>query len=184
MERTQKNKKDYAGAKIYKLQCHSTGLFYIGHTCCPRLSQRLTKHVSGFKAYIKGNSKNYMTSFRVIEGGNYTITLSENYPCESIDAIHSRERKHIETAKSSPYSKPYCVNKVIPTRTRLEYSQDNKEKIREQKKDYRLKNKDKILEYLQENKEKIREQKKDYRLKNKDKIAQYKREYNLKKKHV
>ena len=76
------------------------------------------------------------------------------------------------------------MNKVIPTRTRLEYSQDNKEKIREQKKDYRLKNKDKILEYLQENKEKIREQKKDYRLKNKDKIAQYKREYNLKKKHV
>ena len=62
-----------------------------------------------------------------------------------------------------------------------EYREQNKDKIKEQKKQYYEQNKDKIREYYEQNKDKIKEQSKQYREQNKDKIREY-REQNKDKK--
>ena len=38
-----------------------------------------------------------------------------------------------------------CVNKIIPTRTQKEYEKDNKDKIKERKKEYWKVNKEKFF---------------------------------------
>lgn len=49
-----------------------------------------------------------------------------------------------------------------------EYNLENKEKIREKRREYNTKNKEKIEEYRAKNKEKIKEQAKEYRRKKKE----------------
>ena len=66
-----------------------------------------------------------------------------------------------------------CVNKAVPCRTRKEWRQDNKEKLKVQVKEYYQNNKDKIHEYYNDNKEK----KKEYYNDNKDKISEYRKEW-------
>jgi hypothetical protein len=77
--------------------------------------------------------------------------------------LHARERYYIEL------NKDICVNKNIPTRTKKEYDEDNKEKIKE----YYQQNKEKKAEYYQQNKEKKIEQNKEYRNVNKEKRAEH-----------
>jgi hypothetical protein len=61
-------------------------------------------------------------------------------------------------------------------RTKKEYRDDNKEKIREKDKQYKIDNKEKIREkdkqYRDDNKEKIREKHKQYKIDNKEKIKE------------
>jgi len=66
-----------------------------------------------------------------------------------------------------------------------EYREQNKERIKEKDKHYRLINKDRIKEYREFNKDKIRERKKEYRKNNKDnkdKKREYDRKYKSKNK--
>jgi hypothetical protein len=118
--------KDYSKGKIYKIVCNKTGLIYIGSTCEPTLARRLATHVGDYRRWINGKH-NFITSFKIIEGGSYDIILVEESPCESKDQLHARERRYIETIE--------CVNKVIPTRSMKEYTKEyyenNKEKIQE-----------------------------------------------------
>jgi hypothetical protein len=159
---------DYSKGKIYRITCNITGLNYIGSTCEPTLAKRLVKHVIDFKRWKNGNYC-FVTSFKILENGNYEIVLIENYPCNSRDELHSRERHFIETLN--------CVNKCIPTRTQQEYREENKDKIKQ----YYENNKDKIREqdkqYYQDNKDKIREKSKQYRDDNKDKIREKEKQY-------
>jgi len=57
------------------------------------------------------------------------------------------------------------------------YYQDNIEKIKEKKKNYRLENKKKIKNYRLENKEKLEEYHKKYYLENKEKLEEYHKKY-------
>ena len=132
---------NYQLGKIYKIVCNTTGIMYIGSTCEANLARRLSNHKSDFKRW-KEKSKNVTASCEVIENNNYEIILIENYPCNSKDELHARERFFIENN--------HCVNRSIPTRTMKEYDQDNKERIRETKKIYFAKNKQKIKEYQQQ----------------------------------
>ena len=120
--------KDYLKGKIYKIVCNITGLTYIGSTCEPTLARRLAKHVGSYRRWINGKH-NFITSFKIIEGGSYDIILVEECPCESSDQLHARERHYIETIA--------CLNKVVPTRTKKEYTKEyretNKETIKEHK---------------------------------------------------
>eukprot|EP00952_Eustigmatos_sp_NYUAD-ZCMA_P009908 40808-Eustigmatos_ZCMA.PRE.1 len=59
----------------------------------------------------------YVTSYKVIESGDYDIVLIEDFPCDNKEQLHARERHYIETLE--------CVNKVIPNRTSAEYYQAN-----------------------------------------------------------
>ena len=81
----------------------------------------------------------------------------EQYEAKDKRDLEGRERFYIETLKSS-------LNKVIPTRTRKEFYNENKENILKQNKQYNEKNAEKISkqekEYYERNTEKISEQNK------------------------
>ena len=159
---------NYKLGKIYKLVSNNTGKQYIGSSCQKKLCSRLTGHVR------KGNT---CSSREIIEDGNYEIILIENFPCDSKDELHKRERYYIETLD--------CVNKVIPTRTQQEYYVAN----REQRKEYCKNNKDIIKEYYENNKDRIKkyyennkEQRKEYCKNNKERILEQAKEYYKKNK--
>ena len=125
---------DYSKGKIYKLVCNISGLVYIGSTC-QKLSKRKGQHKDKYIMYKNGKYHN-LTSFKIIENGNYDIVLIELFPCQSKEELHSRERYHIESI--------VCVNKCIPGRTDKEYYNDNRSTILKQTKEYVEKNKEKI----------------------------------------
>jgi hypothetical protein len=140
---------DYQQGKIYKIVCNTTGLTYYGSTTRARLASRITSHRSNFKQYKEG--KSYISSFEVLKNGNYDYSLVENYPCNSKDELHSRERFWIVNNA--------CVNKVIPKRTKNEYRKDNyilmincerksreknKEIIRVRQREFESRNRDKL----------------------------------------
>ena len=142
----------YEDGKIYKIVCNVTNLVYIGSTC-QRLSQRLAKHVSDYKCWKDGKF-NYVTSFKILEGGDYDIVLIKNVKCNNKEELHAQERKVIESMK--------CVNKAHPTRTKKEYYEDNLENIKEKSKQRYEDKKAELLkqmkQYRDENKDKIKEQ--------------------------
>ena len=178
---------NYQQGKIYRIVSNITGKQYIGSTAEPRLSRRLVFHRSAYKQYIQGKIT-HTTSFEIIEQGNYEILLVENFPCENKDRLHARERHFIETME--------CVNKVIPTRTRQERDEANKDILSAKSKQYSIDNKDLLSQknklYRQQNRDDLLEKKrlwdnankdraKQYREVNKDKMNEYKRLWRLKK---
>jgi len=169
---------NYELGKIYKIVCNETGLLYIGSTAQKYLSTRLGEHKRDYKKYVNGKYP-YITSFTIIEGGNFDIILLENHSCKDKYELQARERHYIETME--------CVNKFIPNRTQKEYREDNKEKIKKyrednketllkDKKQYYLSNKDKIKNYQEDNKETIKEYKRQYYLSNRQKINERRRQ--------
>jgi hypothetical protein len=120
---------DYQLGKIYKIECNVTEKVYIGSTCEPTLARRLTKHLTNYKRYLKG-AYHYVTSFDVLQNGNYDIVLIESYPCNSKDELHARERYHTNNID--------CVNKI---KTQGMYNELGK---KEYKKQYRETNKEAI----------------------------------------
>ena len=146
-EKSVKKQIDYSKAKIYKIVCNTTGLTYVGSTI-QKLSQRLSEHKGKYKLYLKGKT-NFITSFDIIKNNNYQIILIDECPCNNKEQLLREERKYIE--------KLGCINKIIPTRTKKEWDEynkqyykqhylDNKEKISKKKKQHYQYNKDKILE--------------------------------------
>ena len=114
---------------------------YIGSTCKPRLSQRLTKHRGNYKQWKKGNYS-HVRSFDLFDKygvDNCNILLLESYPCLNIDELRKKECYYI---KNIP-----CVNKNIPGRTvkesKKQYYENNIEHIKE----YYINNIDHIKEY-------------------------------------
>lgn len=170
--------KDYSKAKIYRIVCNITGEEYYGSTV-QSLSNRRAKHVNQFKMWKTGQH-HYTTSFKIIERNNFDIVLVENYPCNSKEELHARERFYIENTE--------CVNKVIPSRTREEYRHTKKDEKKEYDKKYYEEKKQEKLErqkqYYQENKDKIKEYKKMYQEINKDKIREYHKQYHENKKNL
>jgi hypothetical protein len=167
---------DYKQGKIYKIVCNVTGSVYIGSTI-QSLSMRLAGHRKDYKSFKEGKST-YVTSYQIIEQGNYDIVLIENCPCESKDELHRRERHFIESLK--------CVNKQLPTRTKKEYRLDNKDAIKENSNRYRQNNKDAIKErthqYQLDNRDMLIEKSKQYYQANKDDMNEKRKLRRLKKK--
>ena len=62
---------NYANGKIYKIECLTTGLIYVGSTTKERLSQRMVEHRKKYKRHLKGKYP-YTTSFKVLENDNYS----------------------------------------------------------------------------------------------------------------
>jgi len=93
---------------------------------------------------------------------NWVMIPIEPYPCNDKDELVIRERYHIDLLRSK-------LNKIIPGRTRKEWGEDNKEKIKE-------KNKESNKKYRENNKEKIAENDKKRYEANKEQIAEKKKE--------
>ena len=124
---------DYKNGKIYRLVCNVSGKQYVGSTTQP-LSKRKSTHKANYNQW-KNNNRGYTSSFEIIDGGNCDIVLIENYPCSNKEELHARERFFIESVE--------CVNKNIPTRTKKEYIQDNKQHIQQIYTEWENKNRDK-----------------------------------------
>lgn len=122
----------YENGKIYRIICNQTGLQYVGSTTIP-LSARLSQHKKVLKDGISGTSK------LVLENGDYSIILLEDFPCERKEQLLQRERYYIETMN--------CVNKKIPNRSQKEWYIDNREAYIEKQKIWNNQNKHKLRQY-------------------------------------
>ena len=149
---------NYQNGKIYRIDCLTTGKVYIGSTTKKTVAQRLAEHVNDFKK--RKNGIRHLTSFQIIEQGNYKITLIELYPCNSKDELTSREGHYIRTMD--------CVNKVIPNRTRAEYYEETEQ----QRKEYYEERKEHILQTHQEWREKNPNYDTEYRELNRNRISE------------
>jgi len=153
-----KQPKDFSQAKVYKIVCNTTQEIYVGSTTKQYLSQRLTAHRATFNHWKKGKG-GFVSSYPILERGNYTIELIEACPCECWDELHSREGYWIKQLD--------CVNQRVPGRTIQEYRMDNKEQISAKDKEYREANLDKLSEqkkiYREANLDKIKEKNRAYR---------------------
>lgn len=120
---------NYQNGKIYKIvpnSEHAPNEQYIGSTT-KRIVQRLERHRENYGLYQQGQYCN-VTVFRLFEKygmENCTIELVELFPCDSKNALETREGYHIRNNS--------CVNKLIAGRTRKQYREDHKEKIAAEK---------------------------------------------------
>ena len=149
----------YTNGVIYKLECLTTGLYYIGSTA-DTTANRLKRHMK---------EDNRCSSKRIIEGDNYVLTVLERYPCNNKKELEKREGEIQKQELVKEGSK--CVNIMIAG-GRYE-SKAEHDRIYSKK--YYQQNKGKILDYhkqyKQQNKDKISEQKKEYYQQNKDKLG-------------
>jgi len=131
---------------IYIIKCKDKKIkdCYIGSTT--NLELRKQKHkfdcmdgTSKVYKFIKANGNFDNFEFEILE---------DNIEFDHKKKLNSIERYYIEEFKSS-------LNMIIPTRTRKEYYEINKDKIKEYKDEYYKNNKDKAKKYYENNKDKI-----------------------------
>ena len=147
-------------AKIYKIIDNTNNNVYIGSTC-RTLKRRLSGHKSDYKRFLKGDFSN-VKSFDIIKNNDYKIELLENCNIKTKQELLQREKYFIKNND--------CLNKVVPGRSRREYKDDNKDKIKVSAKNYYIANQDKLKIYRNDNKDKRKDYNKQYRIDNKDKI--------------
>ena len=149
---------NYQNGKIYKIiSPRNPGVLpYFGATTVA-LCRRMTGHRS-----IK-TTKSVCKSKSLIECGDAIIVLVENYPCNNKEELDTKEAEYIINND--------CCNRTVPLRTKKEYREDNKEKIKEYLKEYHK-------TYYEENKEKVNIKHKTYYEDNKERIAEHQKQYN------
>jgi len=158
----------YENGKIYCIRSPNTDLVYIGSTTQP-LSKRFYNHKKDFKS-----NKRYKNSFEILKYGNTYIELIENYPCNSKEELNRREGEIMRNT-------PNRCNKTIAGRTMKEWIDDNKEKLRQLRKERYKNNKETVLErnheYYKNNKNKVKECSKKYRENNREKVAEIQKKW-------
>ena len=166
---------NYNKAVIYKIVSKDLDhkYCYIGSTC--NFIKRKSQHKENCNPNYKKSSLPLYQ--HIIKNGGwkeFEMVLVQNYPCETKLELHKRERECKEIYNDN-------LGVKVPTRTRKEYREDNKEKITEKNKQYNRDNKEKIAEqrknHYQVNKEKIAEKGEQYRKDNKEKITERKANY-------
>tara|TARA_B110000046_G_C12785928_1_gene311011 strand:+ start:108 stop:653 length:546 start_codon:yes stop_codon:yes gene_type:complete len=146
-----KTKVDYSKTSIYKLvhkNDFSNESIYIGST-----SNFVNRRYQHKHSCVNENNNHHNEPMynHIRENGgwdNWIMVELEKYPCNDKREAETRERYWIELCKSS-------LNKKIPTRSKQEYEQINKETLsqirKEYQKEYNIQNMSRIKE--------IREQK-------------------------
>ena len=169
---------DYSKGKIYKIQCDTTGLVYIGSTT-QAISQRMSNHISTFKG-----GYSLCSSQCVLQKNNYRYSLIEEYPCESREQLNMREQYHIENND--------CVNKCRAFSSEdekkqqiMQWREDNRDALLKGKREYYNKNKQKWIdnsrEWVLNNRERVRENQSKWVENNRERVRAYKREWAAKK---
>lgn len=122
---------DYENAKIYQISSIShPELVYIGSTFS-LLSKRHSEHKRNYKTYIKG-LRSYVSSFDIMQLGDTHISIIESFPCTNKQDLLKREGDLIRATN--------CVNIVISGRSQKQYYLDNKARIRDQQRAYKIAN--------------------------------------------
>ena len=153
----------YKNGKIYKLVCDATPIVYYGSTI-QSLATRLSHHNSG---------SNTCCSKELFDAGNVSIVLVEEYPCNNRQELQSRERIYIEFMLNNFNHRVIC-NERIPTRTKEEWYEDNKEYINEKNRKWHKDHPEQInkykREYYQNNREFLNEKQKKYAKDNRESL--------------
>ena len=131
---------DYSNGKIYTIRCRTDDkLIYVGSTIQP-----LYKRFSGHK--IDSKKEKYMNVKLYVEvnndWSNWYIELYENYPCSCREELSKREGEIIRLIGT--------LNAYIAGRNKKEYYKENINKIKECRKQYRLKKKSEKLQETSE----------------------------------
>jgi hypothetical protein len=124
---------NYQNGKIYAIRSYKTDDIYIVSTIMT-LSKRMAKHRV---------MKTFVSSQLILEHGDAYIELIELCPCNSKEELERREGELIRAT-------PNTVNIKIAGRTPQEYRDDNKEIIAVKNKVYAEENKEHIKEYKKE----------------------------------
>ena len=166
---------DYSKNVIYKICCNDLNItdIYIGHTT--NLVKRRNQHKS--RCNNERDSYNHFKVYKFIRenGGwdNWSVIEVDKCPCLDFEEVLKIERHYIETLNAT-------LNKNIPTRTKKEWCENNKEILVEKDIKYRENNKDIIKEkkqiYYQNNNEKLKEKSRQYRKENKEIISEKQKE--------
>lgn len=164
---------------VYKLGCLNVNVtdIYVGST--KSLRNRKQSHKQGCET--ETNRSHHYPVYECIRanGGwvNWDLVVIETVTYNEKYELRARERYWLETLKAS-------LNSKIPTRTKPEWREENKEKIRKSKSEYYQENKPLLQEQrkarYEENKERYLAQNREYQERNKDVIsakhAEYRRE--------
>ncbi len=162
----------YENACIYKIkhnEDYDDENIYIGSTC--DIIKRRYRHKT--RCNNENDEKYNVHLYKYIRenGGwdNWIMIKIHDYKCNSKSELEVEERRVLDLLKPN-------LNKCIPTRSRKEWCQDNKEVLAEKQKEYREANKEvlaeKQKEYREANKEVLAEKKKKYYEANKDVILE------------
>ena len=120
---------NYENSKIYKIYSLSNEeLVYYGSTT-QKLSQRKAEHVKDSKKeHYNGSSK------IIINNGNWNMELIQDYPCLNRFELETLEGDYIKNNK--------CINIIVAGRSKQEYRDANRCRIRENQKKWRVNNPD------------------------------------------
>ena len=153
---------EYATGKIYIIICNlNPKIFYIGSTF-NILKQRFSTHKCHYK---EGKNCSIYPYFEKYGVENFTMKLLKEY---KVIRENAKDNKHLCVYETLWINKiKGNVNKVLPFNPLKKlslkiYRENNKDKIKEQKKEYKKNNQDKI-----------KEQNKEYYKKNISKIVEY-----------
>jgi hypothetical protein len=160
---------DFNKTVMYKIVCRDINIedCYVGHTT--HFKSRKNQHKTCCNNFNSKKSEYPLYQFIRKNGGweNWDMIEIEKYPCEDVNEARKRERYWIETFTSS-------LNTYIPSRTELEYREENRDKLTLRSKQYR-----------KDNLEICRKRERDYSNANKEKKSEYKKEwYDAKKEQI
>jgi len=155
------DKVDYSKSMIYKLCCKNPEIkeIYVGSTT--NLIKRKYQHKSDCYNEKFYSYNSYKYQFIRSNGGfeNFHMVLIENYPCDSKQELHKRERYWLEQLDSKLNSyKPYISEEEKKEQTK-EWIEKNNEQHKELVKKYQEKHKEEIKEYQKNYREKQKEKK-------------------------
>jgi hypothetical protein len=167
--------------RIYKIIPNEGTEIYVGSTF-NRLSDRFRSHKANYKG---GKESNFCSVFEIFK--KYGIDGCEIILIKEYEVV---DRKHLSVYETLWIKKLKTINQLEPSGGLLKkqwfkhygkkYREDNKELIRQKKKEDREKNKEKVATrskiYREENKERIKEKKKRDYEKNGEKMRKQKRQ--------
>jgi len=131
---------DYSKSKIYTIRNRNDdSKIYVGSTIQP-LAVRLGEHKRKCKSEKCKNFKLYKEVNN--DWSNWYIELYENYPCSCREELSKREGEIIRLIGT--------LNAYIAGRNKKEYYKENINKIKECRKQYRLKKKSEKLQETSE----------------------------------
>ena len=133
--------RNYQNGKIYCKRNYINNDIYVGSTTQP-LSKRMAWHRQSTR---KESKKHYKIYQKMIELGigNFYIELYEKYSCDSKEELFRKEGETIRELKP-------MLNNKIQDRTLQEWLEDNKEYLKQNRKERYERTRDRILENKKE----------------------------------
>jgi len=150
---------DYQNGKIYKIIDNTNGNIYVGSTTEKYISRRLDGHRSKYKDFLKGKGRK-CKSFDIIKNGDYKIILLCNYPCNNIEELRMKEQEYIDKYDCINQHRAY-LSKEQRKEDMKQYRLNNIDKMKKNDKDRYELNKDKMKKQALE----LYYQKREYRKK-------------------